>query len=220
MSTPDDSVNPAEGSNPVASINVVGVGSASQAPDQVSITASISRSARGVAAALQGSSDLAASALKRLRKLGIASDDIGTESITVQPDYDNNGTVRGQRGQHTLSILLRDIAQVGPVLDALTDAAGDGLGVPDVSLLVGDQRGVRDQALEAALADARHSAQRLAAACGRTLGDVLEVSEAGPAGAVPRPAFAMARAKGFAADSVAPGTSSITVTLRVVFELR
>ena len=81
---------------------------------------------------------------------------------------------------------------------------------------VADQSSLYRQALKAAMADARLSAETLAAAAGRSLGKVTTVVESG--GTAPQPMFA----KAAAADSGTPieaGTQETTAQVTVTFAL-
>ena len=80
---------------------------------------------------------------------------------------------------------------------------------------VADQSSLYRQALKAAMADARLSAETLAAAAGRSLGKVTTVVESGST--APQPMFAKA-----AADSGTPieaGTQETTAQVTVTFAL-
>ena len=81
---------------------------------------------------------------------------------------------------------------------------------------VADQGALYRQALKAAMADARLSAETLAAAAGRSLGKVTTVVESG--GCAPEPMFA----KAAASDSATPieaGTQETTAQVTVTFAL-
>ena len=84
------------------------------------------------------------------------------------------------------------------------------------SLGVADQEKLYRQALKAAVADARESAQVLAAAAGRSLGKVTAIVEGG--GSFPTPMYE----KSAVSDAGAPieaGTRETTATISVTFAL-
>ena len=83
------------------------------------------------------------------------------------------------------------------MIDAAVDAGANQVNGPTMS--VADQGALYRQALKAAVADARLSAETLAAAAGRSLGKVTSVVEGG--GATPVPMFE----KAAAADSADAG---------------
>ncbi len=99
-------------------------------------------------------------------------------------------------------------------IDAAVEAGANQVNGP--SLAVADQAKLYRQALEKAVADARGSAQVLAAAAGRSLGRVTSIVESGGSGPVPL------YAKAAAADSGTPieaGTQETTAQVTVTYVL-
>ena len=100
------------------------------------------------------------------------------------------------------------------LIDAAVEAGANQVNGP--SLGVADQEKLYRQALKAAVADARESAQVLAAAAGRSLGKVTAIVEGGGSYPVPM------AAKSAASDAGAPieaGTRETTATISVTFAL-
>ena len=106
------------------------------------------------------------------------------------------------------------LEKAGALIDAAVEAGANQVNGPTMS--VADQSSLYRQALKAAMADARLSAETLAAAAGRSLGKVTTVVES--SGSAPVPMFA----KAAAADSATPieaGTQETTAQVTVTFAL-
>ena len=100
------------------------------------------------------------------------------------------------------------------MIDAAVDAGANQVNGPTRS--VADQGKLYQQALTAAMANARLSAETLAAAAGRSLGKVTSVVEGG--GSTPVPMYA----KAVASDVSTPieaGTQQTTASVTVTFAL-
>ena len=86
-------------------------------------------------------------------------------------------------------------------------------------MTVADEAALYEQALENAAADAKESAQEMAEAAGRTLGDVISVEESSYGGAT---LVRQQAEDGSFTDATlsAPGDLSVTAEVRVIYELK
>ncbi len=113
---------------------------------------------------------------------GIARADITTSYYYVNARYDFNAPaetgaypVIGYEVTNSLSVTVRDISQVGPTIDlALSEGANTCEGIA-FSTTQAAKAG--DDALTAAIGEARRRAALAAEACGGKLGEILSVSE-------------------------------------------
>ena len=104
---------------------------------------------------------------------------------------------------------------MGAIVDTAVDAGANTLSGP--SLTRGDTDALYRQALRAAYTDAREKAETLAAASGRTLGNVTAIVE-GAQGSVPVP-LAAAQDAARSSVEIAPGTQSIEASVSVTFAM-
>jgi hypothetical protein len=152
-----------------------------------------------------------------LKRAGVAAKDLQTQYVSLDPRYDNEGReILGYNASNSVSAIVRDLAQVGPVIDAGIGAGANNVSGPSLSRE--DRDKLYREALEKAVADARAKADVLARAAGVTVGAVQSMTES-PQGGGPMPiAFGAMRA---AADTpIETGTTQITAGVRVVFTLR
>jgi uncharacterized protein YggE len=200
---------------------VVATGEARRVPDIATIGAGVVTTAPTAVAALDQNSRQMASVLAALKRSGIADRDIQTSSVSLFPDYRQDGTsppqITGYRASNEVSIRFRDIAATGRILDVLVAQGANQINGPNLSIENSDS--AMDEARTKALAAARGRAELYARALGKRVARVLEVSE-GSVVSYPRPMM-MARV----ADSlqslppIAPGEQALSATLTVVFEL-
>jgi uncharacterized protein YggE len=138
---------------------------------------------------------------------------VGTESVSLSQLLGQNGEPSGFAASNVVSATV-DVDRAGSVIDAAVDAGANQVNGPMMS--VADVGKLYRQALQAAVADARLSAETLAAASGRSLGKVTSVVESG--GAAPVPIFEKA-AVSDAGTPIEAGTQQTTASVTVTFAL-
>jgi len=202
-------------------ITVTGIGKSAVAPDLMSVDLGISVLAASVAEGRALTAERARALVAALLERGVANDDIQTVRYTIHPEYDHadgEQRLRGYRVGNELQVAIRELGSAGEVLDHAADAGGDEVMINNVSFSVEDQTAVRDQAREAAWADARSRAEHLARLSGQALGEVVDIVETTgrPPGPGPLHRLAMTAEE---STPVEAGTMAITVTLEVRFGL-
>jgi uncharacterized protein YggE len=200
---------------------VVATGEARRVPDIATIGAGVVTTAPTAAAALDQNSRQMASVLAALKRAGIADRDIQTSSVSLFPDYRQDGTtppqITGYRASNEVSVRFRDIAATGRILDVLVAQGANQINGPNLGIENSDS--AMDEARTKALAAARARAELYARALGKRVTRVLDVSE-GSDISYPRPMM-MARAvvQTNSLPPIAPGEQALSATLTVVFEL-
>ena len=150
---------------------------------------------------------------------GVAREDVRTARLGVSPVYDqrDNTRLQGYRVINSVQAKLRDLEQVGPIIDAATSAGANR--VEGIAFQVNDPAPYQDQARAAAMANARAKADQLAALSNLRVVAVSSIVEAGAAPPTPRPVTARAEAAPAAAPAppVEPGQQEIRAQLTVTF---
>ena len=113
---------------------------------------------------------------------------------------------------NTVSATIEELAKAGAVIDAAVEAGANQVYGPSLSL--GDQDELYRDALEAAVADARASAQALAAAANVSLGRVTTIVEGGGS---PRRAVRGRQGDGAGSTPIEPGTQQVIAAVSVTF---
>lgn len=203
-----------------AGVTVIGVGEVDVAPDSVAVDLSISPRAGSVAEASSIAATKTRELIETLTERGVSPEDIRTSRYAISPEYDyRDGEQRllGFRVTNSLRLRIRDTDSAGEIIDASTGVGGDDLIVTNVGHEVVDETGSRDIAREAAWGQALAKAQDLARLSGTNLGSAVSIVELREGdGSAP-----VSRLAALAADDtpIAPGSSTVRVTLEVRFTL-
>jgi uncharacterized protein len=204
------------GDPPPGTMRVVGTGSVTTTPDTARLSAGVTTEGTTASEAMDANAKAMATVIKALKDAGIASKDLQTEFVSVNPRYDDGGQViTGYSATNSVSVIVRGLSVVGDVIDAAVAAGANNVSGP--SLARDDQDKLYRHALEDAVADARQKATALARAAGVSLGAIRSLSES-PQSVGPVMYGALA-AKTDAATPIEPGTAEITATVRVVFAI-
>lgn len=207
---------------PKRTITVSGLGTATGTPDTADVWIGVQAEATTANAALDEANERAATLLEVLTGAGIDAADIQTTNVSLYPTYDNEGRrIVGYTASNDLSVTVRDLDQLGKVLDAATGLVGDAIRIGGISLYVDDTEALESEARTDAIADARRSADEYAAAAGVEVGQVLSISEV-TTPVVPSPyAYDLAAGDGARSDEVpiAAGSQEYSLTVTVVYEI-
>ena len=106
-------------------ISVTGTGRVDLAPDMATVRIGVTHQDVAAAEALQQTSDALAAMLERLEALGVAGRDVQTSGLTLNPVWRDSPDRQGQpvpwgfEASNMVTLRLRDLDQLGAVLDAL-----------------------------------------------------------------------------------------------------
>ena len=188
-------------------VTVVGQGTAYGQPDQATIVVGVETFAPTVQEATSQNQATLDNVMAALEAAGIAAEDIQTTNYSLYAEqiYGDRGPegLAGYRVSNQVNVKIRDIAVVGDVLAAVTEAGANA--IYGVNFSVADPAALEAEARALAMEDARKRAESLAELGGVTLGDVTVISEI-----VGTPVYPLMGAGGYAmeqAASVAPGIS-------------
>ena len=212
---------PALAEDAKAMITVTGEGQVAVVPDMATISLGVTVNGDTAKAALDANSAALAAVLERLTAAGIEAKDVQTSGLSLGPVYDYSSSsggaqkVQGYNASNMVTVQVRSIEQVGPVLDAsVTDGANMLNGIT-FGLL--DPVPATDEARKKAVEDARRKAALYAGAAGVELGKIVSITEGGSFGApvmMGGAAFAKADSVPVAAGEMTVG-ASVTVTFAV-----
>jgi len=203
-------------------ISVEGTGIVKIKPDvaDVSLGVSIQRDRAGDASI--EAANAMASVVKALLAAGIAEDDIQTTTLSLDTvyNYDRNpATIVGYQATNIVSVTLRDVTQIGAVIDAAVDAGATTIG--GISFRVEDVTALEVQARDAAMADAKAKAEQLAAAAGVAITGVVTIVET--VSSPPMPVYfaedSMGGASRSAETPVLAGNVNVTVNVSVAYSI-
>lgn len=204
-------------------VSVIGIGQVNSQPDNAVIVLGVQTQAETASQALTRNSAQMQVLIRSLRQGGVQSADVQTQTIQLQPQYqqpasssgDQTGQLIGYIATNTVEVRVRDLDKLGSLLDAAVQAGGNT--IQNIRFEVSDPAKQLDQAREAAMKDAKDKAEKLAALANAKLGPVYTISEYSQ---TPLPFFSPSVAAAEqAAVPVQPGTQTVEVEVNVSWYL-
>lgn len=202
-------------------ITVEGQGIVTATPDEATLSLGVQTQASTAVAAQTAASAAMNKVIAAVKSAGVASPDLATQWVSLQPQIDygptgnGSGKVTGYQASQSLQVTVRHIDQTGAILDAGVEAGANVVG--GVSFSLADPSSATTQARTAAMTDAKQRAQTLAQAAGETLGAPLSISEVSAPS--PIPVAAPAPAAGAASTPVQVGTTQVEVDVQVTYAI-
>lgn len=196
---------------------------ARRAPDIATLSTGVVTQAADANSALRTNAEQMNKVVAAIKAAGIAERDIQTSGINLNPQYqyaeNKPPVITGYQASNNVNIIVRDIAKVGGILDALVAVGANQINGPTFD--IEDKDSLQDQARRTALDKARARAEMYASALGMRVRRIVSVSEGGSFGPQPpMPMMAMAKMERGGADtSISPGENALSVNVDVVFEL-
>ncbi len=201
------------------SINVHGVGTASETPDKATLTIGIETDAPTAQVAMRDNNTKATELIKLLKVNGVADKNVQTSQLSVNPRYDEKGTkIVGYQVSNLVTVTVTELAKVGPVIDAAAGAAGDSLRLQNLSFGLSDDSAAMKAARIKAVENAKAQAEQLATAAGVKVGALRIINSSSIVNAPVLYQFE----RGKVADAgvpIAPGSADVTAEVDLVFEL-
>ena len=159
-------------------LNVTGSGTVYVAADRVSASLGISISGEDLAELQNQANERMSAICQALLDAGLEGSNISTNYLYISPRYDYSGEmekITGYSISNSLTILTDDIDSIGSYIDAAFAAGANTF--DSIDFTTKDDSAAQRKALELAVADAQGKAEVIAAASGRSLGDILTISQ-------------------------------------------
>jgi uncharacterized protein YggE len=194
-------------------ITVQGTAAVAAVPDRAELSFGVESQGHTAKAALAANAAEMRRVLAAVKAAGGV--DLKTQSVSLSPRYDEQNVVQAFVATNTVSATVRELAKAGALIDAAVNAGANQVYGPSLSR--GDQSGLYRNALKAAVADARASAQALASAANLSLGRITAIVEGGGA---PQPLpFAAEKAMDAGSTPIEPGTQQVSAVVSVTFSV-
>ena len=217
----------AQSPTPTASrtdIGVSGTGRVFVAPDTAIASLGVDITAPTLAEATKQASDQMTAVVNAIKAQGVDAKDIQTSSysvypITSQPKEGETPKITGYHVSNIVTVKVRNIANVGKVLDAAIAAGANS--VNNVMFTVDNPAKAQDEARTLAVKDAMAKAQTLATAAGVKVGSIIVITElSGGVQPIYKTAdYAAAPATSGGAGPIETGQNEISVNVEMHFEI-
>ena len=172
---------------------------------------------------LAATSTTASAIRKALTTDGVATKDIATTRITVNPEYnyspDKPPVITGYRATQSFSVVIRKADTAGKVIDDVVVAAGDGATIDGVTPFVLDSEKALAAARVSAVGKARTKAKAYAKLLYAKLGSVVYLTELSST-YTPGPIMYASAAKADPATQVDLGQQDVSVSIEVRWNLK
>jgi len=202
-------------------ITVSAEGSVKVTPDAVKVMGQVTVVDGTNAGALAKANTSSAAVRKALLANGVSTKDIATTSLTVYPEYNytqDKGSVQiGYRASQSFTVVVKNAANAGVVVDAIAAAGGDYLQLQGVSPFVLDNTKATESARAAAVKNAKAKAASYAKLMGVKLGKVNYLTEGGAT--YNPPVYGVMKAAADSATVIDLGTQDVSVSISVQWAL-
>ena len=215
-------------------IAVSGRGTVAVDPDIAILSLRVEARETTVSEARQVAATAMESARAALTGAGVAEDDIVTRNFSIQPQFTfvERDSALGKYGEsviigyivsNSVEVTIRDLDNVGTVIDEVSEAAGDEVRINGISFGLDNPALYGDTARDLAARDAHGKAELYARILGVELGPVVFLQETGGTSpvAVPAPmmAFTEDSVRSFAPTQISSGDVDVTANVSAVFAI-
>lgn len=204
---------------PREGLSVVGEGVVLATPNVARLTLGVEVSNPSLAAALADASRRMDAVIQKVKAAGLPDSDIRTVGFSVNPQYDQSGTLRAYQVQNLVGAKSMDVPGLGALLDDVVGAGATR--VFGVTFEADDMSSLKDQARDQAMQNARVKADQLARDAGVAVGRPLTIEESDVGGVTPVQAAPRAAAAAATAPPtpIQPGELQVHTTVRVVWAI-
>lgn len=203
-----------------STITVVGDGRMLVQPDVATVSIGVEATSQTLAAAQADAATRMQAVIDKLTSLGISRDDIRTSRLGASPIVDpkNATVIQGYRANNSIQVKLRQIEQVGGVVDAVMAAGANR--IEGISFSVEQVEAPKGQARGLAMQNARTKGDQLASLGGLKIVGIKAIVENDASSSPVRPQptpYAAPAAAAAPPPPVEPGTQEIRTQVTVTY---
>lgn len=199
-------------------------------PDLGLISFSVTNEAKTVAAAINENTKKMNAVIESMKAQGIETKDLKTTNFNIYPRYEwqrvgippypeGKRVLVGYEVSQSLEVKIRDMAKIGDVIQAATDAGANQVG--NLQFTIDNEDELKKQARGQAIDEAKTKAQELATQLGVKLVRIVNFSESGETPPIPR-FYGLEEGIGMGgeeAPQIETGENKITVTVSITYEI-
>lgn len=210
-----------EDSSSKTTLTIIGYGSIRYSPDMFDITLIMIGQDESAQEAFAECNQKVTAVIDALKSLGITEEYMETRYVYLNPLYDweqKPPRIIGYEAQYVLGVKIRDADKVGRAIDEAVRAGADRLDGIVYTLSPGKTNELKNNAIKAAIEDAKTKASLIA----ETLGlEVIGIESVGISEFIPTPPIVYRYDTAVAQPSIPiiPGEGEVTATVTIVFRL-
>lgn len=207
---------------PMRTITVTGTGMVTLTPDLAYVYIGVQSQDASATTAMADNNAKAQALISAIKSFGVEEKDIQTSNFSISPQnvYDDFYNVIGVTYlvQNTVHVTMRDLDQLGSLLDAAVEAGSNT--IYSISFDVADRTEAVSQARLAAVENARRQADELAAATGVSIGDVQTISYYDSTPSMVQYVEVRAAADSASSVPIQSGSMDVSTTVTIVYAIK
>tara|TARA_Y100000590_G_scaffold334077_1_gene380065 strand:- start:1992 stop:2906 length:915 start_codon:yes stop_codon:yes gene_type:complete len=216
-----------QSSSSQAGIWVTGKGSITLEPDLALVNIGVETEAKTVTEARRKSAIAMEAVVSAVKAKGLTDKDVQTTSFNIWPRYDyleRGRELIGYTVSNSSSIKVRNISDVGPIIDDVANAGGNATRINGISFTVENTQPFMDKLREDAVSDARSKANHFASLSGVSVGQLVFISEVSSSSPYPQGFDAMEgmmmRAAADPVTSISGGELELSLSVQLGFSIQ
>ncbi|ESQ84543.1 hypothetical protein AEAC466_09330 [Asticcacaulis sp. AC466] len=203
-----------------STLSLSAAGEVAATPDMATIHFAVVTQSGTASGAMKANSVKMNEVMAALKAAGIASKDIQTSNLNLNPQYNyadgQAPKLTGYQAQNQITVRINDLNQTGTVIDAVIKAGINQ--VDSINFGLKNDDAVLDQARQSAVATLLKRANLYATATGMKVKRIISIEEGGPVYNQPQPMMFRAKAAD-ASTPVSAGELQLSVNVSATFEL-
>lgn len=210
----------------VPTLSANGEGIAYATPDIAVVSIGVTTRGATAAEALSANSADLAKVIESIRGEGVEDKDIGTSGLNIHPVYEKPAKdapqteapkIIGYNVSNEVRVTIRDLESSGSILDKVVSAGANQMN--GISFDNADRSVSQDDAIKAAIADAKRKGEIMAEAAGVKLKRIVNIQANAGGGAMPQMYARVAMAADASAVPVMPGQQQIMGNATIIWEI-
>ncbi|MFD2828397.1 SIMPL domain-containing protein [Leeuwenhoekiella polynyae] len=199
-------------------VSVTGEGKVIAVPDEVTIRMGVQTEGKDAKTVKSENDASVDKVLDYLLKMNISQNQVQTEYVNLNKNYDYNTKTYNYIASQTISVKLKDLSKYDNIMSGLVSSGINTINGVDFSS--SKMEAYEAEARKKAVANAKEKAKEYAGVLGQNIGKALLIAEQGTSSPQPQPMYKMAMAEMDSTQrTLAPGELTITSKIQVSFEL-
>ena len=200
-------------------VGVTGEGKVIVVPDEVTISLGVQTQGKDAAAVKSENDKAVDKVLDFLLKKNIPQNQVQTEYVSLNKNYDYNTKVYNYNASQTISVKLKDLSKYDEIMSGLVASGINSIN--GVNFGSSKMDTYEAEARKKAVANAKIKAQEYAGVLGQKIGKAVQIAEQGTNTPQPQPMYKMAMSESMDSSqrTLAPGEMTISSKIQITFQL-